>query len=167
MNPEARYWIEKLGLERHPEGGCFRETYRSEEAIPSRGLPERYGEPRPFSTAIYFLLADGDFSALHRIRSDELWHFYRGSSLTLHVIEPEGIYGKIRLGADPEKGQALQAVVKAGCWFGATLNEPDSYALVGCTVAPGFDFADFEMGEREALLRRYPRHGDTIRKLTR
>jgi len=167
MNHDARYWIEKLGLERHPEGGYFRETYRSEEAIPPRGLPERFAGPRSVATAIYFLLGDGDFSALHRIASDELWHFYGGAPLTLHVIEPQGDYAQIKLGADPEKGQAFQAVVSAGCWFGATLDEPQSYALVGCTVAPGFDFADFEMGRREELLLRYPLQRDIILKLTR
>jgi predicted cupin superfamily sugar epimerase len=166
MTGDAGYWIEKLGLTRHPEGGFYRETYRSAETIPMNAMPERYGGARPFSTAIYFLLSGEEFSAFHRIKSDELWHFYCGSSLTIHVIDHAGAYSEIMLGSDLGKGESFQAAVKAGCWFGAGLNDPHSYALVGCTVAPGFDYRDFEMADRKELIRRYPEHAEIIARLT-
>jgi hypothetical protein len=130
-------------------------------------LPHRFAGPRAFSTAIYFLLERDDFSALHRIHQDEIWHFYEGSSLTVHVIDCEGSYSALRLGRDLVAGDLPQAVVKAGCLFGATVNDQNSYALCGCTVAPGFDFADFTMLSRDELLRQYPQHGPKIEKLTR
>ncbi len=99
--------IQALHLQPHPEGGWYRETYRSAESIPHSGLPGRFSGPRPFATAIYFLLTADTFSALHRIRSDELWHFYAGSPLTIHVIEPEGAYRAIRLGPDVARGETL------------------------------------------------------------
>lgn len=163
----ARYWIDRLALVRHPEGGYYRETYRSKESIAREHLPERFGGDRAFSTAIYFLLPTGEFSAFHRIKHDEAWHFYEGSVLTLHVIDPKGEYSTMTLGRDVERGEALQAVVAAGCLFGASVDDPDSYALVGCTAAPGFDFDDFEMPGREELLERYPQHTGIIEKLTR
>lgn len=164
--PSATYWIEKLQLTPHPEGGYYRQTYRSSEAIPHPALPERYAGARSYSTAIYFLLADTDVSMLHRIQSDEGWHFYAGTALTIHVFTPEGTYKPIHLGPDSEAGQVFQAYVPAGCWFGASVDAPNSYALVGCTVAPGFDFADFEMGKRSDLLTIYSNHAELIEWLT-
>jgi uncharacterized protein len=164
---DAQRWIDRLELRRHPEGGWFRETYRSEETIVRAALPPRFAGDRAFSTAIYFLLQGEDFSALHRIHQDEIWHFYDGSSVTVHVIDLEGSYSTIRVGKDLSAGDLPQAVVKAGCLFGATVDERESYALCGCTVAPGFDFADFTMPSRDELLRRYPHHGPIIEKLTR
>jgi len=161
----AEYWIEILALNRHPEGGWFAETYRAGESIPADALPVRFHGQRSFCTAIYFLLERGDFSALHRIKSDEIWHFYAGSPLTVQVITSGGELQEILLGRDPSKGQRLQAVVPAGCWFGAETR--GSFALVGCTVAPGFDFTDFEMAEQAALLERFPQHGSLIKRLTR
>lgn len=166
MTKDAAYWIEKLGLLRHPEGGYYRETYRSDEVVERGALPSRFTGLRPFSTAIYFLLNGDDTSAFHRIKSDELWHFYSGSPLAIHVIDQNGEYTPIKLGCAPEQGEYFQAVVKAGSWFGASLCKPRSYALVGCTVAPGFDFDDFEMGTRDELLRLYPAHRTIIEKLT-
>jgi predicted cupin superfamily sugar epimerase len=163
----ASDWIAHLGLSPHPEGGCFRETYRSPEQIPHAGLPPRFPGARAFSTAITFLLQNDDFSALHRIKADEVWHFYAGSTLRITVIDPAGALSHILLGADPSAGATPQAVVPAGCWFGASLIDKTSFALVGCTVAPGFDFADFEMGERETLLAAFPQHRDAIIGLTR
>ena len=160
MHP-ASHWIDHLRLLKHPEGGYFRETYRSAEQIPQDGLPARFDSPRAFSTAIYFLLPSEEVSALHRIKSDEVWHFYVGSQLTIHVIDQNGAYSQIKLGDD-----CFQAVVRAGCWFGATVDESQSYALVGCTVAPGFDFADFETAKRADLLARYPQHRAIIERLT-
>jgi len=164
---EAKDWIEVLQLQRHPEGGFFRETYRSPETIARQHLPPRFSGDRAFATAIYFLLQGNDVSALHRIKQDEVWHFYEGGSLTIYVIAADGDLSKVRLGRDVRAGEVLQAVVRADCLFGARLNEPRSYALVGCTVAPGFDFADFEMPARHELVQRYPQHKAIIEELTR
>jgi predicted cupin superfamily sugar epimerase len=162
----AAYLIEKLDLNPHPEGGYFTETYRSTEMLSKEHLPGRYAGARDFSTAIYFLLEGSQFSALHRIKSDELWHFYTGSRLIIYVIKPGGTLETINLGADLASGDTFQAVVKAGCWFGSKVEDVDSFALVGCTVAPGFDFADFEIAARTELIARYPQHKQTIEKLT-
>lgn len=163
----AAFWIEKLALARHPEGGYFRETYRSHGNIPESALPMGCEGTRCFSTAIYFLLHGDDFSAFHRIKSDELWHFYTGSPLVIHVIDKSGRYHRIKLGDNPDNGETFQTVVEAGCWFGASLHVPQTFALVGCTVAPGFDFRDFEMGDVKELTRNYPEHAEVIEKLTR
>lgn len=161
----ADYWIETLALSRHPEGGWFAETYRCAESVTAAALPERFHGPRSFCTAIYFLLERSDFSALHRIRSDEIWHFYAGAPLTVHVITPAGDQQEILLGRDPSRGHCLQAVVTAGSWFGAETH--GAFSLAGCTVSPGFDFSDFEMAARERLSDLYPQHGPLIRRLTR
>jgi predicted cupin superfamily sugar epimerase len=166
-NKHASYWIEKLRLGRHPEGGYFRQTYRSDIQIAVEALPARFSGARTASTAIYFLLGGNDFSAFHRLRSDEIWHFYAGSGLIVHVIDPAAEYSCIRLGSDAENGEVLQAVVRAGCWFGSELADRSSFALVGCTVSPGFDFEDFELGKRLELVRCYPQHRRVIERLTR
>lgn len=166
MNPEARFWIEKLQLQPHPEGGYYRETYRAGQRVLGC-CPHEHEGPRSVATAIYFLLPGNQFSALHRLRSDEMWHFYTGSPLTIHIIDPQGNLSQVRLGTNPENGESFQAVVKAGCWFGATVDDPDGYALVGCTVSPGFEFEDFELGERQHLIERYPQHRELIQRLTR
>jgi predicted cupin superfamily sugar epimerase len=166
-NKDASYWIEKLRLEPHPEGGFFRQTYRSDIQIAAEAVPARFSGERTASTAIYFLLGGDDFSAFHRLRSDEIWHFYVGSGLIVHVIDPAGEYSRIRLGSDGEKEEVLQTVVQAGCWFGSELADRNSYALVGCTVAPGFDFEDFELGKKLELVRCYPQHRRVIERLTR
>jgi len=165
MNRSANDWITRLGLVPHPEGGHFRETYRAAERIAGTGLPSRYGGARAFSTAIYFLLRSDEVSRLHRIKSDEIWHFYAGGPLTMFLIHPGGL-GEIILGSDPDQGQALQAVVPAGTWFGAAPRPSVPYALVGCTVAPGFEFADFELGDRHRLIGSYPQHAALIERLT-
>ena len=120
----AAYWIEKLGLLPHPEGGWFRETYRSSETIPVAGLPERFGGERSFSTAIYFLLESGQVSAFHRIKSDEIWFFHDGGPLAIHSISGNGDHEITRLGNNPDNGESFYAVVPAGSWFGAQLIEP-------------------------------------------
>jgi len=165
--PEVAALIERLALRPHPEGGWFREVYRSAEAIPALGLPERFDAERRVATSIYFLLDDGDFSALHRIRADEQWHFYAGTGVTVHVIHPDGRYRPLCLGRDLAAGELFQGVVPHGCWFGASVEEPGGYALVGCSVAPGFEFADFELGERAALLAAFPQHAELVIRLTR
>jgi uncharacterized protein len=167
MKRDAAYWIQKLSLQPHPEGGYYRETYSARLVLAKESLPHEFSGRRPASTAIYFLLEGENFSAFHRLRSDEMWHFYVGSPLVVHVIETEGRHLKIQLGNDPEAGQALQAVVKAGCWFASSVKDGKSFALVGCTVAPGFDFEDFELAKRDELSCRYPDHRELIKKLTR
>jgi predicted cupin superfamily sugar epimerase len=162
----AARWIARLELAPHPEGGWYRQTYRSPLMLPSAALPA-YGGDRAAATTIYFLLSGDEFSALHRLRSDEGWHFYAGSPLAVHVINPKGAYRQILLGSDPDAGQAFQAVVPGGCWFGSSLLHPGTYALAGCTVAPGFEFADFEMANRRELVSLYPEHRDIITRLTR
>jgi predicted cupin superfamily sugar epimerase len=166
MNSPAEL-IGLLGLIRHPEGGWYRETYRSPETVATDGLPPRFGGKRAFSTAIYFLLERGDFSSLHRLKSDEVWHFYAGTSLTVRTISPAGDASSFILGNDLTRGEVFQAVVPDGFWFGAEVTGEGSYSLVGCTVAPGFDFADFELGIRAKLLELWPAHSDLIIGLTR
>jgi predicted cupin superfamily sugar epimerase len=156
--------IRVLQLSPHPEGGFFRETFRAESlpfALPERG-------PRAASTAIYFLLRRDDFSAFHRVRSDEVWHHYLGAPLELHRLESSG-HSLVTLGSALERGERPQAVVPAGVLQAARV-APDSngeFTLVGCTVAPGFDFADFEMPSREELISRFPAHHDLVEALTR
>jgi predicted cupin superfamily sugar epimerase len=162
----AQFWINRLGLTRHPEGGFFKEVYRSGEVISKKGLPERYTSFRPFSTSIYFLLESHDFSAFHRLKSDEVWHFYLGSPLTLYILKPTGDLSLVVLGDDPEKGHQLQFTVGMGCWFAAKVNEPGTYSLLGCAVSPGFDFEDFELGHRDDLIRKFPKHQKLIEGLS-
>ena len=166
MPRTAAYWIETLGLVAHPEGGFYRETYRSGETIEAFHLPARFGGRRAYSTAIYFLLPGDQVSRLHRIKSDEVWHFYAGGAVTLVMIHPDGRLEERRLGADAERGEAFQTIVPAGCWYGASVNYPTSYALLGGTVAPGFDFADFELGDPAALITSFPQHRAAIVRLT-
>jgi len=165
--PTAEGLIKWLGLTRHPEGGWYRETYRSTECVDGSALPGRFGGPRSFCTSIYFLLEQRDFSTLHRIKSDEIWHFYAGAPLTVHALTLHGEHLELKLGPDPAVGESYQVVVAAGCWFGAEVSGPGEYSLVGCTVAPGFDFADFQMGNRSDLQQEYPRHNEIINRLTR
>lgn len=170
MSPHERsaaFWIGHLGLTRHPEGGCYRQTYRAGEEISAAALPVRYGGPRAFATAIYFLLESGDVSALHRLRSDEMWHFHAGGSLLIHAISSAGLLHTQRLGSDIERGDALQAQVAQGEWFGAELEAAGTYALMSCTVAPGFEFADFELARGADLAAQYPRHQELIERLAR
>ncbi len=167
MKKNKQFYIEQLGLQPHPEGGFFKEIYRSSEEIDVESLPPRFNGCRNFATSIYFLLGKNDFSAFHRIAGDELWHFYSGSPLTVYVIDNDGNLEEINLGSDLENGQKFQAVVKAGCWFGSKLTAEGEFALVGCTVAPGFDFEDFEMAKRADLLDQFPQHRKIIEVLTR
>jgi predicted cupin superfamily sugar epimerase len=164
---DAAAWIAHLGLQRHPEGGWFRETYRAAERIAGPHLPARFGGERALATMIYYLLEGDDFSALHRIHQDEGWHYYAGSPVTLHLISPEGAWHERHLGLDLEAGQEPQALAPAGWYFAATVHRRDGFSLVGCTVAPGFDFADFEMPSRAELCQRYPAHRSRIERLTR
>jgi predicted cupin superfamily sugar epimerase len=163
---EADYWIDTLSLVPHPEGGHYRETYRSSELIDCDCLPERYHRSRAMATAIHFLLRAGERSKLHRLASDEIWHFHSGAALRLSIIAPDGTLDVVSLGGDAATGERFQHVVAAGSWFGAEIVAGGAYCLVSCTVAPGFDFADFEMARREDLVERFPAHRSTIERLT-
>jgi predicted cupin superfamily sugar epimerase len=165
LKKDAQYWIHHLGLSPHLEGGYYRETYKSDLTIPRSALPSSYQGDRSASTAIYFLLDGRNFSAFHRIASDEVWHFYAGSSLVVYVIDPDGNYSELHLG--PDEGEEFQAVVKAGCWFASRVKDGVGFALVGCTVAPGFEFADFESATRAQLIGIHPAHQKLIEELTR
>jgi uncharacterized protein len=191
-----------LGLEPHPEGGYYKETYRAEGQIGRSALQGRFNGDRAYATAIYFMLECGEFSAFHRIQSDECWHFYQGVPLHVYVLEPSGRCRTILLGNRPDRGETFQAVVPAGRWFASRPVETDAgappdgpgstaaatsvgspgslvaatlpdgpgtrgYSLVCCTVAPGFDFADFEMAQAAALIAEYPQHAALIRSLCR
>lgn len=168
--------IALLGLEPLPvEGGHYRETYRSADQLAASALPARYDGPRAFGGAIYYLLSDDTFSALHRLRSDEIYHFYLGHPVELLLLHPDGRDELISLGSDLEAGQRVQVVVPRGVWQGSRLApqagnaSTDSYdfALLGTTMAPAYDPADFELGEREELLAGYPARAEWIRALTR
>lgn len=160
------YWIEKLYLLKHAEGGYFREIYRSNEEVDACNLPPRYGSKRAFSTSIYYLLNSGEFSAFHRLKSDEIWHFYSGSPLNLFIINNEGKLSKQILGSNPDKDEHLQIIIEKGSWFAASVLRTGSYTLMGCTVSPGFDFGDFELAKRDALLKKYPQYHEIIVKYT-
>lgn len=166
MLETAAQWVSALSLLPHPEGGYFKETYRSSDIIPSGGFGPRFSGPRNVSTGIYYLLETGDFSAFHRIRSDEMWHFYAGGTLELHTINEEG-HRQVLIGRDVSKGEVLQFVVPAGTWFAATPRQNSSFSLLGCTVSPGFDFADFEMASSGSLVQQFPAHGEIIARFTR
>jgi uncharacterized protein len=163
---DAAAWIRELELAPHPEGGFFRETWRSPETLAGAALPPRFAGARALGTAILYLLPAGEFSRLHRLRADEVWHLYDGGPLHLHLLEPGTGYRRIVLGRDIAGGERLQAVVPHGTWFGAETPAGVAFALAGCTVAPGFDFADFELGSREALLAEFPAQRDWVVRLT-
>lgn len=167
MNQQAQYWIKKLALKKHPEGGFYHEVYRSNELIQKQYLPARYLGDRCLSTSIYFLLSDDDFSAFHRVNSDEIWHFHAGTSLTLYVINPKGELTQIVLSNELNKESVLQYAIPENYWFAARVNDPQSYALISCTVSPGFEFEDFQLAKRSQLINLFPQHKNIITQLTR
>jgi predicted cupin superfamily sugar epimerase len=167
MKKNAAYWIEHLQLNKHIEGGYYKENYRSQLSIPRTNLPDSFKGNRSASTSIYFLLEKNNFSALHRIAADELWHFYAGDCLLIYEFSKEGAMVMHRLGNNADKGETFQVIIRAGNWFGAILDNGGEYALTGCTVAPGFDFSDFELAQRSLLLDQYPRYAEIISLLTR
>jgi len=162
----AEYWIAKLGLVSHKEGGYFTESYRSDESYSSACLPSRFGGDRSFGTAIYFLLKEKGFSAFHRLQSDETWHFYTGLPIEIFVLNAAGDLVHYFLGSNPEAGEVFQLTVLRGQWFASRLSGQKGYGLAGCTVAPGFDFNDFELAERKKLAAEFPRHSQLIHELT-
>jgi len=163
---KANYYIDKLNLTTHIEGGAFKETYRSRVLIAQKNLPGDFNGDRNASTAIYFLLKHGQFSALHKIASDELWHFYDGDPLCIYEITTDGELKKHLLGKNLENGESFQCVVEAGSWFGSRCEVENGFSLVGCTVAPGFDFEDFTLANRDILSKEFPQHSILIEELT-
>lgn len=162
QNEEIKKWISSLSLEPHPEGGFYKRVYESPLRVEVKNKTQRQA-----ITSIYYLLAGSDFSTFHRLDADEIWHYYHGTSiLILHVFNAQGQYQKIQLGTEVAR---FQAPVPAQSWFAAELKlkSKDDYALLGCTVSPGFEFQYFEMAEREALCQQYPSHKDLIFSLTR
>lgn len=159
--------IEKLSLQPHPEGGFFREIYRSIDEIKKNGLPDRYKTDRNAGTSIYYMLEGEQFSSFHKLKSDETWHFYIGSPIILHLISRKGEYSKIILGQKILEDELFQFTIINGTWFAAEVKDKKSYSLVGCAVYPGFDFADFEMGDKEKLIKQFPQHKELIDKFTR
>jgi hypothetical protein len=155
--------ISRLDLQPHPEGGYYKEYYRSELEI----MPKGFKGARNVSTAIYFMLTENMFSAFHRIKSDEIWHHYLGGTAEIHILEPNGAYRIDRLGSGLELGNDLQVVVPANSWFASRLVPDDGFMLAGCTVAPGFDFRDFQLAERQELIEKFPGYRDIIETLTR
>ena len=166
MNPQIKLLVKELNLQPHPEGGYYSEVYRSDENVKKEHLPARYKDNRNFSTSIYFLLLKSNFSAFHRLKSDETWHFYEGSKLLLYIIQEDGKLQTVKLGNEVEDGDCFQYTVKRNLWMAAAVENGD-YSLVGCTVSPGFVFADFEMADRKELTKEYPKYKDLIDKYTR
>ncbi|HOY30399.1 MAG TPA: cupin domain-containing protein [Bacteroidales bacterium] len=165
MMSTAEFWIENLQLQPHPEGGYFREIYRSLEYIGTDLIHIRYDSGRCFATSIYFLLKSSQISAFHRLKSDEIWHFYEGSSITVYMIDEEGRLTENILGRHVPDHEQLQLVIPHGSWFAAEIKHPGSFSLVGCTVAPGFDFKDFELAEKSSLMKSFPQHSELIGKM--
>lgn len=160
--------IKKLGLEPLPgEGGFYRETYRCEKSLSARELGIDADGKRSLGTAIYYMVTGHEFSALHRLKSEEIFHFYSGDPVEMIQIKENGELRKIILGSDILAGQSVQVVVPAGVWQGTHLVSGGKWALLGTTMAPGFDFADFELGDRKKLLEQYPTHIESIQALTR
>lgn len=159
--------IERLNLIPHPEGGFYKETYRSEGSITNSNLDANFIGNRNYCTGIYFLLTSENFSAFHKINQDEMWHFYKGSPIRIHVISSEGVYFNVVVGNNFENAEIPQFVVKAQDWFAAEVVDKNSFSLVGCTVSPGFDFRDFKMPLREELLQLFPEQHKIITRFTR
>ncbi len=157
MIPEAaQIWIEKLELIPHPEGGFYRETYRSDAIVGNRSV----------QTVIYFLITSNNISRFHRIKSDEIWFYHTGEALSVHTLTPEKGHEVHKVGLNSSEGEQPQLLVPANTIFGSTLEGENAFSLVSCTVAPGFDFADFELFKAEDLLGDYPQFEAVIRKMT-
>lgn len=165
MSRSAEDWIAALALRPHPEGGAYRETWRSDERLSGESLPGRFGGARSLGTAIVYLLRAHERSRFHRLRADELWHLYDGGPLDLHVLV-DGRHERRRLGLDPAAGEQPQVLIPHGTWFAAEPASGAPFALAGCTVSPGFEFEDWELGRRDELLAAFPGARDVIEKFT-
>jgi len=159
--------VKELDLLPHPEGGYYKETYRSEGKITQTCLSSDFSGERNMATGIYFLIEKGNFSALHKIKSDETWHFYYGDALEVIEINEQGKLTITQIGSNILQGDTFQYTVKANTWFGSRVNSNGQFSLVGCTVYPGFDFNDFELAKRDDLIQLFPHHNQLISELTR
>lgn len=160
----ADYWVRHLALMPHPEGGFFREVYRADHQVVH---PDIEGGNRNAATAIYYLLRSGDFSAFHRLKSDEVWHFYHGSAIRIYTIDEKGSLLEKNLGPEIHRNEEPLVVIPRNTWFAAEVKNTGSFALAGCTVSPGFDFADFEMADKQFLINQFPGHKEIISRLSR
>lgn len=165
ISQEAQRWIETLGLLPHPEGGFYREMYRSDETLAQETLPSRYKGPRQFGTSIHYLLSQGTRSVFHRLLSDEIWYFQTGGPVAIIQISPQGDLIQTVMGTNPAQGHVLQLLIPRGHYFAAHPLAESPYSLVSCAVFPGFDFADFELTDKAALLAQYPQHTEWIERL--
>ncbi len=156
----AKRLIQTLQLQPHPEGGFYRETYRTEEKITTVD-----GKVRNIGTAIYFLLEDEDKSHFHRILSDELWFFHQGEPMEIMMIQDGKLHTSL-LGNNIEQGEVPQLIIPANIWFAARVKDSKGYALVSCTVSPGFDFADFELANKKDLISEFPEYKSVIDEFT-
>ncbi|MCF8261260.1 MAG: cupin domain-containing protein [Melioribacteraceae bacterium] len=163
----AQEIISGLGLQKHPEGGYFKELYRSAEIYQKDHLPERFNGDRSFCTSIYYLLEGNDFSAFHRILADEIWHFYTGSPILIYTLSRQNGLKQFLLGSDISAGQIPQFAIPKNTWFAAKCANISNFSLVGCTVSPGFDFADFTLADQNDLIKEFPLEEAIIKKMTR
>lgn len=163
----AQQVIDRLRLLPHPEGGYFRETYRASLRHMEHALPSEYGGERSAATAIFYLLTPDTFSALHRVKSDELFHSYAGDAVEMLQLWPDGNSKTVLIGNNLAQDHSPQVVVPGGVWQGSRLVAGGNWALLGCTVSPGFDFADFEIASRSDLLAQWPEAAEMITALTR
>lgn len=164
MNEKAKYYIQKLQLKKHPEGGYFREIYRAGEII-SIDAPKKNNK-RNVSTSIYFLLEGSQISKFHKLKSDELWHFYDGTAVKIYILDQDGKLSEVLIGRDIKNGEVFQTAIEKNNWFASEVIDKRSFSLIGCTVSPGFDFSDFELAKRENLLKNFPEHKELILKFT-
>ncbi|AKJ65221.1 hypothetical protein L21SP4_01987 [Kiritimatiella glycovorans] len=165
VNQQASNIIEQYKMEKHPEGGYFKEIYRSNHSIDHSCL-EDINDERQLATSIYFLLHDGQISSFHRLTSDEIWYFHAGDPVRVHLFDKFGVYKQKLLNSPLNSHGDPQVIIPAQSIFGAELIKPDGFCLMGCMVAPGFHFDDFELIERQMLLKKYPDQKDIIEKLT-
>ena len=159
--------VQTLELQPHPEGGFYREVYRSNGTLDQNCLNDNFSGKRNYSTSIYYLLERGDFSAFHRISSDEIWHHYLGGDLLIHSLDKNGNYTRHVLGSAIGDGAVLQVVIPARHWFASEPAPGTEFILAGCTVSPGFDFQDFELADKTTLLKQFPDQAELIRRLCR
>ena len=162
---DPQYYISKLGLEPHPEGGYFKRTFESQEQITDQELTVDFEGKRMLYTSIYFLLTSNDVSHFHRLQSDELWYYHAGSPLSVHMIDENGEYKEYKLGLDLENGEVPQVLVPKNTIFGSSVKDRETFSLVGCMVSPGFEYQDFELFTQEELLLKYPEHKEIIVKI--
>ncbi len=160
----AEYWIQNLDLKPHPEGGFYKEMFRSNILINKDELPVGYKSSRRLATSIFYLLRSEDISRLHRLKSDELWYFHYGSAVRIMYIDHVGKKHTKMLGSNLEKAEYFSMHIPAGNIFAAEVQEPNSFSVFSCVVSPGFEFEDFEMFDKEDLIQAYPKHIDFIEK---